>query len=59
MDFSGAAIEIARDEESLFSMLIEKVRILDPDILLGYEIHSSSWGYLFERSSKLFGKFIL
>ena len=37
------------------------MKIHDPDILVGYEIQSASWGYLFERSEKLqlnFGQLI-
>ena len=30
--------------------MVEVVRTLDPDILTGYEVHGSSWGYLIERA---------
>ncbi|KAK4133418.1 hypothetical protein BT67DRAFT_423459 [Trichocladium antarcticum] len=30
--------------------VVETVRALDPDILTGYEVHGSSWGYLVERA---------
>ncbi|BDD63382.1 DNA polymerase zeta [Monascus purpureus] len=39
-------------ELDLFTRLVEIVRFYDPDILTGYEVHSSSWGYLIERAKK-------
>lgn len=39
-------------ELDLFTRLVEIVRLYDPDILTGYEVHSSSWGYLIERAKK-------
>ncbi|KAJ4386211.1 DNA polymerase zeta [Gnomoniopsis smithogilvyi] len=30
--------------------MVEVVRSRDPDILTGYEVHGSSWGYLIERA---------
>ncbi|KAI7860500.1 ribonuclease H-like domain-containing protein [Circinella umbellata] len=39
------------NEESLFRALIEVVRLYDPDMLVGYELHNSSWGYLIERAT--------
>ncbi|KAJ3341524.1 DNA polymerase zeta [Gonapodya sp. JEL0774] len=47
---TGYPTEIVSDERSLFEALVAKVREFDPDIILGYEIHNSSWGYLVERS---------
>lgn len=46
-------IDYANDEEHLFSLLIEKVRYYDPDMLIGYEVQNSSWGYLVERGAEL------
>ncbi|KAJ2895409.1 DNA polymerase family B [Zalerion maritima] len=37
-------------ELDLFSCLISLVREHDPDILTGYEVHGSSWGFLMERA---------
>ncbi|KAI9221843.1 hypothetical protein BC828DRAFT_414526 [Blastocladiella britannica] len=37
------------DERSMMRGLVELVRTLDPDVLVGYELHSASWGYLIER----------
>ncbi|RMZ88497.1 hypothetical protein DV736_g4272, partial [Chaetothyriales sp. CBS 134916] len=42
------------DEESseldLLTRLVDIIRIHDPDILTGFEVHNSSWGYLIERA---------
>lgn len=37
-------------ELNVLTKLVDIVRILDPDILAGYEIHNSSWGYVMERA---------
>ncbi|KAJ3178228.1 DNA polymerase zeta [Gaertneriomyces sp. JEL0708] len=46
----GYPIDYVSDERGLFERLVQKVRAWDPDILLGYEIHNASWGYLIERA---------
>ncbi|KAL0937921.1 DNA polymerase zeta catalytic subunit [Colletotrichum truncatum] len=37
-------------ELDLMVRMVEIVRVHDPDILTGYEVHGSSWGYLIERA---------
>jgi DNA polymerase zeta len=37
-------------ELDLIVRMVEIVRSYDPDILTGYEVHGSSWGYLIERA---------
>lgn len=37
-------------ELDLLVRLVEIVRTYDPDVLTGYEVHGSSWGYLIERA---------
>lgn len=37
-------------EIELLARMVEIVRHWDPDILTGYEVHMSSWGYLIERA---------
>ncbi|KAF2090449.1 hypothetical protein K490DRAFT_35841 [Saccharata proteae CBS 121410] len=59
-DESGVATQIARqvtvevehenDELDLINRMVDIVRDFDPDILTGYEVHNSSWGYLIERA---------
>lgn len=50
---SRLAVDYADTEEQLFSLLIEKIRYYDPDMLVGYEIQNASWGYLVERGAQL------
>ncbi|KAJ4417203.1 DNA polymerase zeta [Gnomoniopsis sp. IMI 355080] len=44
--------EIMEESSELDAMvrMVEVVRSHDPDILTGYEVHGSSWGYLIERA---------
>lgn len=46
------AIEVIEEtsELDLMTRMVEIVRTHDPDILTGYEVHGSSWGYLIERA---------
>jgi DNA polymerase zeta len=37
-------------ELDLMTHLVDIVRSFDPDILTGYEVHNSSWGYILERA---------
>ncbi|EAW09272.1 DNA-directed DNA polymerase zeta catalytic subunit REV3 [Aspergillus clavatus NRRL 1] len=39
-------------ELDLINRLVDIVRYHDPDIITGYEVHNSSWGYLIERARK-------
>ena len=58
-DEPGIAQKIARNvdidvqeektEVDLLTRVVDIVRYFDPDILTGYEVHNSSWGYLIER----------
>lgn len=45
-------LEVIEEDTELDAMvrMIEVVRTHDPDILTGYEVHGSSWGYLIERA---------
>lgn len=42
-------IEVFCDEHDMATRLLDLVSEFDPDILSGYEVNSSSWGYLLER----------
>ncbi|KAI5921133.1 DNA polymerase family B [Camillea tinctor] len=48
----GTSAEIIEESSELDVMvrMVEIVRTYDPDILTGYEVHGSSWGYLIERA---------
>lgn len=47
-----ASAEVVEETSELDLMvrMVEIVRTHDPDILTGYEVHGSSWGYLIERA---------
>ncbi|KAF4446334.1 DNA polymerase zeta subunit [Fusarium austroafricanum] len=47
-----ALVEVIQETSELDLMvrMVEIVRSHDPDILTGYEVHGSSWGYLIERA---------
>lgn len=44
--------EICSSELDLIKTLVDVVKLYDPDILSGYEVSSSSWGYVIERGKK-------
>ncbi|ORY67714.1 uncharacterized protein BCR38DRAFT_388522 [Pseudomassariella vexata] len=46
------SVEVIEETSELDLMvrMVEIVRTRDPDILTGYEVHGSSWGYLVERA---------
>lgn len=46
--------ELVPTEEELFRKFSELVLRVDPDIIVGYEVQSLSWGYLIERASKIY-----
>ncbi|KAJ1335730.1 DNA polymerase delta subunit 1 [Microdochium nivale] len=45
-------VEVLEESSELDLMvrMVEIVRTHDPDVLTGYEVHGSSWGYLIERA---------
>ncbi|KAL2758400.1 hypothetical protein ACRALDRAFT_1040443 [Sodiomyces alcalophilus JCM 7366] len=47
---TSAEVVEETDELSVIVRMVEIVRTHDPDILTGYEVHGSSWGYLIERA---------
>ena len=49
----GLEVTYTDSEQNLFDKLVHLVREVDPDILVGYEIQMSSWGYLNERAAHL------
>ncbi|KAI8615425.1 hypothetical protein BC830DRAFT_1064387 [Chytriomyces sp. MP71] len=56
---SGYSVEIVHDELDLLKRLTHAVRDSDPDILVGYEVHLSSWGYVIDRAKAAHGYDIL
>jgi DNA polymerase zeta len=51
----GLNIDEEDSELDLINRLTDIVRKYDPDILAGYEVQSSSWGYVIERARVHFG----
>ncbi|TAQ90761.1 hypothetical protein B7494_g937 [Chlorociboria aeruginascens] len=47
---TAIAVQEESSELDLLIRIVEIVRSYDPDILTGYEVHGSSWGYLIERA---------
>ncbi|KUI57071.1 DNA polymerase zeta catalytic subunit [Cytospora mali] len=47
-----AKVDVIEEPTELDAMvrMVEIVRSHDPDVLTGYEVHGSSWGYLIERA---------
>lgn len=43
-------VESEPSELDVLTRLTDIIRQYDPDILTGYEVHNSSWGYLIERA---------
>jgi DNA polymerase elongation subunit (family B) len=50
---SNVKVTHANGELDLITKFIEVLRNIDPDIILGYEVEMSSWGYLIERGNFL------
>ncbi|KAF1966944.1 DNA polymeras-like protein zeta catalytic subunit [Bimuria novae-zelandiae CBS 107.79] len=47
---SSVTVEAEEHELELINRIVDIVRYFNPDILTGYEVHNSSWGYLIERA---------
>ncbi|KIW25878.1 uncharacterized protein PV07_09014 [Cladophialophora immunda] len=43
-------VEEESTELDVLTRFVDIVRLYDPDVLTGYEVHNSSWGYLIERA---------
>ncbi|XP_034939803.1 uncharacterized protein DNApol-zeta isoform X2 [Chelonus insularis] len=46
-------LTVVANEEELFNAFIDLVTRIDPEIFIGWEIESLSWGYIFQRASRL------
>ncbi|KAL3955126.1 hypothetical protein ACCO45_010689 [Purpureocillium lilacinum] len=47
---TNASVAAEDSELDLIVRMVEIVRTFDPDVLTGFEVHGSSWGYLIERA---------
>ncbi|KAI9569796.1 hypothetical protein HD554DRAFT_2087438 [Boletus coccyginus] len=50
--FRGYSLKAVSDELELINRIIDIVVDIDPDILVGWEVQASSWGYLNSRGSQ-------
>jgi len=51
-------INVVNSEVDLINHFIDQVMEWDPDVLTGWELQSSSWGYLADRAQLAYGMFI-
>jgi DNA polymerase zeta len=42
----------------LINTVIDMVKMWDPDVLAGWELHNSSWGWISSRADQAFGMYI-
>jgi DNA polymerase zeta len=47
---------VVDSELDLINWVIDSVKAWDPDVLAGWELHNSSWGYLAERANEAFSE---
>ncbi len=50
ININEVLIEYFDSENDLLQEIISRVRIWNPDVLAGYEVHASSWGFLSSRA---------
>ncbi|GAA98029.1 uncharacterized protein L969DRAFT_93351 [Mixia osmundae IAM 14324] len=55
LGFGDVVIDVVEDEGALIDLFIDKVQHWDPEILAGFEVHKSSWGYLVDRGNVAHG----
>ncbi|CDK25706.1 unnamed protein product [Kuraishia capsulata CBS 1993] len=51
----STSVQICETETELIDELVCLISLVDPDVLCGYEIHASSWGYIIERMDHAYG----
>lgn len=47
---NGIPCQYVDSELDLFNWVVDTVKAWDPDVLAGWELHNSSWGYLASRA---------
>ncbi|ODN98467.1 DNA polymerase zeta subunit [Cryptococcus wingfieldii CBS 7118] len=55
----GVAFDVVESELDLINWVTENTKYWDPDVLAGWELHNSSWGYLAARAHHEFGADIM
>lgn len=56
LGLGGIDMQVVTTEIELINALIDLVRNLDPEILVGWEIQNGSWSYVVDRARKQFGE---
>ncbi|WVQ71759.1 hypothetical protein IAR50_001300 [Cryptococcus sp. DSM 104548] len=51
----GVAFDVVESELDLINWVTDNTKYWDPDVLAGWELHNSSWGYLAARAHHEFG----
>ena len=52
---NGIPCHYVDSELDLFNWVVDTVKAWDPDVLAGWELHNSSWGYLASRAESELG----
>lgn len=47
-------VDRVKNEKELLETLVARVRESDPEILSGYDMDVSSWGFVFQRAAKVY-----
>lgn len=51
----GIPCQVVESELDLINTVIDMVKMWDPDVLAGWELHNSSWGWVSSRADQAFG----
>jgi DNA polymerase zeta len=54
----GVPCQIVDSELDLINTVIDMVKHWDPDVLAGWELHNSSWGWVSSRADQAFGMYL-
>ena len=54
LGLEGIPCHVVDSELDLINWMIDTVKAWDPDVLAGWELHNSSWGYLSARAHEAF-----
>ena len=54
LGLEGIPCHVVDSELDMINWMIDTVKLWDPDVLAGWELHNSSWGYLASRAQEAF-----
>ena len=55
LKLDGIPCQVVDSELDLINTVIDMVKMWDPDVLAGWELHNSSWGWISSRADQAFG----